>query len=157
MIMKWAPEQERSKFITFTYMGGTVGTLVTYPLCGLLIRHYDWESVYYFGGAFGLVWLAMWAVLVTDDPKNHWFISGEERKHIVETRTQTLGKIGVCTPPYLEILLTPTVWIAMLCDFANSWSGLLCIVSLPGSWLLGALYVTMHYYRSIAYDTSSIN
>lgn len=131
MIMRWAPVQERSKFITFTYMGGTVGTLVTYPLCGLLLRLYDWEYIYYFGGAFGLGWLAMWSVLVSDDPKNHCFISTKERTHILESRQQTMGQIGACAPPYLEILQTPTVWIAMFCDFANSIASYMIIIEGP--------------------------
>ena len=43
MIMRWAPMEERSKFVTFTYFGGTFGTLVTYPICGYLLKTFDWE------------------------------------------------------------------------------------------------------------------
>ena len=46
MIMRWAPINERSKFVTFTYFGGTFGVLVTYPLCGFLLQKYDWEVSY---------------------------------------------------------------------------------------------------------------
>jgi len=122
---------EHSKFVTFTYFGGTFGTLVTYPICGLLQKHFDWESVFYFGGAFGLAWFAVWLFLVSDDPKSHWFISEGEKTYILAERKQTMGEIGERTPPYLKILLTPTVWIAIFCDFANSITSYMVIIEGP--------------------------
>ena len=40
---RWVPESEKGKFVTFTYNGGTVGAIITFPLCGdhhhLVISH----------------------------------------------------------------------------------------------------------------------
>jgi len=131
MIMRWAPTNERSKFVTFTYFGGTFGVLVTYPLCGFLLQKYDWETVFYVGGAFGLAWFAIWLLLVTDEPKTHWFISDFEKRYIMSNRQKTMGEIGTRNPPYLAILLTPTVWIAMFSDFANSIASYIVIIEGP--------------------------
>ena len=31
------------RYTTFTYLGGTTGTVITLPLCGLLLDKYPWE------------------------------------------------------------------------------------------------------------------
>ena len=43
MVSKWVPEDERSAFISFAYVGGTFGSVITNPLCGLIISHLGWE------------------------------------------------------------------------------------------------------------------
>ena len=89
------------------------------------------QSVFYFGGAFGLVWFTIWLLFVTDEPKTHWFISNEEKTYILAHRQQTLGEIGARIPPYFQILMTPTVWIAMFSDFANSIASYMVIIEGP--------------------------
>ena len=42
-IFRWAPMNEHSKFVTFTYMGGNVGTLLSYPIYGLILDQLGWE------------------------------------------------------------------------------------------------------------------
>ena len=42
-----------------------------------------------------------------------------------------MGEIGTRNPPYLAILLTPTVWIAMFSDFANSIASYIVIIEGP--------------------------
>ena len=43
LISRWAPMNEHSKFVTFTYMGGNVGTLLSYPIYGLILDQLGWE------------------------------------------------------------------------------------------------------------------
>ena len=40
---RWAPIEEHSKFVTFTYIGGTFGTMITYPICGVILTSLGWE------------------------------------------------------------------------------------------------------------------
>ena len=43
MVSRWVPEDERSAFISFAYVGGTFGSVITNPMCGLIIAHLGWE------------------------------------------------------------------------------------------------------------------
>ena len=52
-IFRWAPMNEHSKFVTFTYMGGNVGTLLSYPIYGLILDQLGWE-VYLQEGHFAV-------------------------------------------------------------------------------------------------------
>ena len=35
--------EEQSKFVTFTYIGGTFGTMITYPISGFILEGLGWE------------------------------------------------------------------------------------------------------------------
>lgn len=131
MIMKWAPMQEHSKFVTFTYIGGTFGTMITYPVCGVILDGLGWEAVFYISGGLGLVWSLMWFSFVSDDPSKQILISKEERGFIEENRKNTNSIIGKRRPPYLRILFTPSVWGLMFCDFARSFGAYMIIIEGP--------------------------
>ena len=42
-IYRWAPAEEQSKFVTFTYIGNTFGTMITYPISGVILNSIGWE------------------------------------------------------------------------------------------------------------------
>ena len=47
---------------------------------------FSFQTVFYVGGAVGLAWFAIWLLLVTDEPKTHWFISDFEKRYILANR-----------------------------------------------------------------------
>ena len=123
--------QEHSKFVTFTYIGGTFGTMITYPICGVILDSLGWEAVFYISGGLGLVWCLMWFTFVSDDPSKQILISKEERGFIEGNRKNTNSIIGKRRPPYLRILFTPSVWGLMFCDFARSFGAYMIIIEGP--------------------------
>ena len=56
-----------------------VGKVITYPLCGILIDRFGWESAFYVTGAATFVWFVFWWLLVFDTPETHPRISPEEK------------------------------------------------------------------------------
>lgn len=79
--------------------GSSIGTAVTYVMCGYLIALFGWESVFYVSGAIGLLWILGWVVFVYDTPAKHPTISNEEKAYIekyisntVQTRSKPVKK-----------------------------------------------------------------
>ena len=35
---RWAPSEEHSRFVTFIYTGNTFGTMITYPIAGMILH-----------------------------------------------------------------------------------------------------------------------
>ena len=79
-----------------------MGTVVTYPLGGLLLSLTSWDSVFYCTAGLGLVWLLLWVALVlpsntilmtvtppqvSDTPEESGRISEEERDYILSSRS----------------------------------------------------------------------
>ena len=44
---KWAPPLERTKLATFAISGGSFGTLLAFPMSGIMAKHLGWESIFY--------------------------------------------------------------------------------------------------------------
>ena len=40
---RWSPAEEFSKWVAFTYIGGTMGAILAYPLYGLILARIGWE------------------------------------------------------------------------------------------------------------------
>lgn len=70
--------------------GSSVGTAITYIMCGYLITAYGWESVFYVSGALGICWSISWIFLVFDSPAKHPTISIKERTYIETCIGQTI-------------------------------------------------------------------
>ena len=43
MISQWVPEKEKSAFVSFAYVGGTFGSIITNPMCGAILATLGWE------------------------------------------------------------------------------------------------------------------
>ena len=152
--------EEHSKFVTFTYIGGTFGTMITYPICGVILTSLGWEvttiriaprrpentwsriklicfyfkilkAVFYISGGLGIFWLIIWQLCISDDPSTQKLIGEDEKEYILRHRKQTISGIGKKAPPYLKILLTPSVWALMICDFARSFGSYMVIIEGP--------------------------
>ena len=89
------------------------------------------KAVFYIGGGCGILWCICWQLLVSDDPTTHKFIKDEERRYILENRKQPMNNIGSKNPPYLKILLTPTVWVLMFTDFCISFGIYMILIEGP--------------------------
>ena len=84
-----------------------------------------------------IVWSIVWFFYVTDDPVNHGSITSEEKTYILENRGPTSvsgqasdGEIRqkiMKKTPFKTMILTPMVWVIMICEFANIWGILVMI------------------------------
>ena len=102
MVSKWVPEEERSAFISFAFVGGTFGSVITNPLCGLIISSLGWEAVFYVTGGISAGWCLVWLLVVSDSPEQSKMISDQERKYIINKREYSSeGKDDVPMIPLL--------------------------------------------------------
>ncbi|ODN03400.1 putative inorganic phosphate cotransporter [Orchesella cincta] len=85
IIAAWAPPEERSMMGSIVYAGAQFGTAVTMVVSGYLIHAGvwgGWPSVFYFIGAFSLLWFILWTMFMYDTPASHPRISDEELMYI---------------------------------------------------------------------------
>ena len=87
--------------------------------------------MFYISGGFGVLWCLTWQFFIGDDPTSQRFISADEKDFILAHRKITINGIGQKRPPYLRILLTPSVWVLSLCEFANMFGIYIIIIEGP--------------------------
>jgi len=74
------------------FEGTSVGTAVTYIVCGYLMDWLGWESVFYITGSIGLLWHICWTYLVYDSPRIHPTITEKELKYIENSLGNSIVK-----------------------------------------------------------------
>lgn len=91
LISRWAPPDEKGKFVA-ALMGGTFGTVITWPLVGVLIENVGWSYAFYVPALITLIMTGVWYALVYDTPQDHPRISAEERDYIDKQLSAVLSK-----------------------------------------------------------------
>ncbi|XP_046990674.1 sialin-like isoform X1 [Schistocerca americana] len=116
----WIPPNERSKFVT-AYMGSSVGTALTFPLCGLLISWFGWPSVFYTTGGIGILWFIIWWLVVYDSPAEHPYVSMKEKQLILDSLGTSVSETKAPTP-WKAILLSGPMWLNIFSQWGSTWS-----------------------------------
>jgi len=74
------------------FKGTSVGTAMTYIVCGYVMEWLGWESVFYITGFIGLLWHGFWTYLIYDSPSAHPTISEKEQKYIEDSLGNSIVK-----------------------------------------------------------------
>ncbi|XP_044742817.1 sialin isoform X2 [Chrysoperla carnea] len=116
----WIPTAERSRFMS-SFQGFSIGIGLTYPLCGFLIAHFGWRSVFYTTGSIGIAWCFIWYMLAFDSPETHPRISTSERQYIADNTVQTLASSRKQKVPWKKILTSMPAWSIGITTFGRIW------------------------------------
>lgn len=121
MTANWIPPHERSRFVS-AYLGSSIGTAVTYIMCGYLIASFGWESVFYVSGGLGLLWAICWILLVYDTPAKHPTISIREKTYIENCLGKTIQTRSKPLPiPWKSLLSSKVLWINLVTQAGGIW------------------------------------
>jgi ACS family hexuronate transporter-like MFS transporter len=85
-VVQTLPVQMRSRGIAIAYSGGSLGALITPIIITPIARRFGWQGAFWFTGAIGAAWLAMWAMLsrrpeLRHAPKHVAPVDGEGATH----------------------------------------------------------------------------
>ncbi|GJQ72409.1 hypothetical protein Trydic_g3490 [Trypoxylus dichotomus] len=129
LISRWAPPVEKGKF-TGALLGGTLGTVVTWPVLGYIMQSIGWTWAFFLPGIFVLLWCILWFILIADSPEMHPRISEDEKIYI----SKSLGDNIVKTkrlPPYKDMFLSIPFWAYVILHFGNLWGLYLLLTAGP--------------------------
>ncbi|CAB3362205.1 Hypothetical predicted protein [Cloeon dipterum] len=118
MASQWFPPHERSKFVS-TYMGNSVGIAVTYPLCGVLIDSFGWESAFYVPGLMCLLWCVWWWFCAFDSPAKHPRICKKELAYLEQNVVISKRKLKL---PLKSILKSVPFWALVVANVGTIWA-----------------------------------
>lgn len=119
LIAKWAPPDEKGKFCS-GLLGGAIGTVITWPVAGVLMGYYGWPCVYYSTGAFTVFVSFLWWYLVADTPVVHPRITETEREYIEKSIGDMVSKEKL-KPPYFSIMTSIPFLALLLLHYGNIW------------------------------------
>jgi len=130
LLANWAHENERSRFVTFIWGGGYVGTVISMLVSPVLINKFHWPSVFYSSGALGIVWGVCWAVFAASTPRQHRFIHDSEVLYLTAKHHSRVGS-PIKFSELGKLLRSVHVW-AIICDhFGSNWGFYILLTWLP--------------------------
>lgn len=114
LISKWSAPDERGKFIS-ALLGGTFGTVATWPLAGLLMESFGWAYAFYVPAAIAIFITCIWLLVVYDSPAQHPRIAVEEKDYIEKALGDVISKKKVIysssIPNYMHRLICVRVCV----------------------------------------------
>ena len=80
---EWFPTKERAFAQGLFNSGAAIGGIISIPLIAFLTIYLSWQMIFVAVGLIGLLWLIPWLYIVKGPPKEHPWLSDEERQYIL--------------------------------------------------------------------------
>lgn len=114
--------------LSFTTVGGLLGSLVVSILAGYLSQHHfagGWPGVFYVTGIINVVFSIIYVILVADNPERSRFVSPQElkfiRQHIKAQQAQSSDPQKDLVPathfPWARMFQSKAVWAIVFARF----------------------------------------
>ncbi|XP_052131701.1 sialin-like [Frankliniella occidentalis] len=131
LLAHWVPPAERSRLGSFVFAGAQLGTVLGTAISGLLLAHFDWPVTFYFFGALGVAWYAVWLAVCYSTPEEHPFISERERDYLHrQIKANNHGKT-IAPTPWAGILTSLPVWGLAVAQVGHDWGFFTMVTDLP--------------------------
>ncbi|XP_043796655.1 putative inorganic phosphate cotransporter [Apis laboriosa] len=137
LLSKWAPPTERARLGTLAYAGAQFGTVICFPISGLLASSSaGWPSIFYVFGALAVIWGIIFFVFGSDSPSKHSRISERERRYIEnslkssEEKEKPSNETAMKTP-WKAIFTSVPMWALIIVHCGQNWGYWTLITELP--------------------------
>jgi MFS transporter, ACS family, hexuronate transporter len=116
---EWFPVKQRALAQGIFNSGASIGNVIAPVVIVYLYAQFGWKSTYVLLGAMGLIWVLPWLIINKSKPKDHPWITEEERNLILNDRkannNETVGGEKSLSLP--KILSHKQPWGVLLCRF----------------------------------------
>ncbi|XP_017779299.1 PREDICTED: sialin-like [Nicrophorus vespilloides] len=119
LIARWVPPVEKGIFIG-CLLGGTFGTVITWPLLSEVIMRMGWTWAFYVSGLLPGLWCIFWYLTVSNYPDQHRCIDEREKNYIQEAVSSNIAK-KKAIPPYKAMFMSFPFWALVFLQFGNLW------------------------------------
>ncbi len=137
---EWFPSKERAFAQGIFNSGAAIGGIISYPIIGLLNGFFAWQTIFIVVGIIGLLWLIPWLYLLKAPPKEHPWLSEEEKKYILS------GQKNISTGEEGEEIesdgYNPTT--GKLLSHKQSWGVIIASAAIDPIWWLFIVWIPIY-------------
>jgi ACS family hexuronate transporter-like MFS transporter len=91
---EWHPIKERALAQGLFNGGASVGAVISAPLIAFLYTYLGWRATFPIIASFSLLWLIPWLIINKGLPKNHPWLTEEEKEYILSGQKTTADNAG---------------------------------------------------------------
>lgn len=144
---EWFPIKERALAQGIFNSGAAIGGIIAIPLVAYLTVFFSWQMVFVVIGAFGLLWLIPWLILVKAPPGSHPWLT-EEEKHYILSGQRTNGSESD------EDDYKPTTGEVL--SRKQSWGVIIASAAIDPIWWLFVFWIPIYLNEVYAMDVKAI-
>lgn len=147
---EWFPTKERAFAQGLFNSGAAVGGMIAFPIISLLSIYLSWQAIFIVIGVLGFLWLIPWMYLVKSPPKDHPWISDEEREYILSGQeTHDIDNDGVHDDGY-----NPST--GKLLAHKESWGVIIASAAIDPIWWLFVFWIPGYLMEVYGMDVKSV-
>ena len=109
-VRDWGPFTEHGTAIGAVQSGTLLGPALGAPLVAWLISATSWQVSFYVTGAIGLVWVVVWALLVSTPERTRWLPEAERQKIFAERHVSRPSTAAGASCGYRGLMRSPSMW-----------------------------------------------
>ena len=147
---EWFPTKERAFAQGIFNSGAALGGIISIPLIALLSIYFGWKAIFIIVGLLGLLWLIPWLYIVKSPPKEHPWLSEDERNYILSGQqneeTDGAGNVKNAYVPNTGQLLS----------HKQSWGVILASAAIDPIWWLFVVWIPIYLAEVYGMDVKSI-
>jgi len=132
LVAHWFPRAERARANAYWMLCLPLSVVISSPLSGWLLTHWNWRVLLIVEGALPFLWLLVWLTFIDDHPRDAGWISNDEREYLETTLADEAAELK--TPErvsYLATLLSPQVLILTIIYFMRNFGSYGSLFWLP--------------------------
>lgn len=116
---EWFPVKQRALAQGVFNAGASIGNVVAPVIIVYLYAQFGWKSTYIILGVLGLLWVIPWLIVNKSKPKDHPWITDEERNMLLNDRKENNDVVveGAKSLSVFKILSYKQPWGILLCRF----------------------------------------
>lgn len=147
---EWFPTKERAFAQGLFNSGAAIGGIISIPMIAFLTVYFSWQMIFVIVGVVGLLWLIPWMFLVKSPPKNHPWITDEEREYILTgQKNNDAEESGESTEDY-----NPDT--TQLLSHKQSWGVILASAAIDPIWWLFIFWIPIYLSEVYGMDVKGI-
>ncbi len=116
---EWFPMKERAVAQGIFNAGASIGSVIAPPFIAFMYAGFGWKTTFIIIGAMGLLWIIPWLIINKKLPKDHPWITDEEKQHIADNPVDApdVIKAEKKALSLKEILSHKEAWGVVVCRF----------------------------------------
>ncbi len=143
---EWFPTDERAFAQGIFNSGAAIGGIISIPLIAFLTVFFGWKMIFILVGLIGLLWLIPWLYLVKSPPKDHPWITDDEKEFILSgQRTQDSGSDEGYNPSTSQLL-----------SHKESWGVIIASAAIDPIWWLFVFWIPIYLSEVYGMDVKTI-
>ena len=134
LLSHWFPRGERARANAYWMLCLPISVILSSPLSGWILSHWNWRVLLIAEGAFPFFWLIIWLVFIHDNPQKAGWVSKDEREYLEVTLHEESRDLDAAKPEAVwRALLNARVWIMIGAYFTQNFGNYGYLFWLPSA------------------------